>query len=124
MPVLALSLPKIDDPAAWNRALNPRQKDRARGELLAIGGAKPSRRAKYYRFISELSERGGAISLAKGIEVDRVAIILQTSAKDKRSSLAKISHRQIEVGRHLGFAIFVPDLFDCLKFYVGPLLNQ
>src|ERR1700716_816188 len=45
--------PKIDNPTARKRPLNPRQKNRSRGELLAIGNANPSRRAKYHRLILE-----------------------------------------------------------------------
>ena len=48
--------PKIDNPAAGKRPLNPRQKDRTRGELLAIGSANPLRRAKCHRLVSEVSE--------------------------------------------------------------------
>jgi hypothetical protein len=49
--------PKIDNSTARKRPLNPRQKNRSRGELLAIGSANPSRRAKYHRLILEVSER-------------------------------------------------------------------
>jgi hypothetical protein len=65
-----------------------------------------------------------AIGLAKAIEEDRMAIIIQMSAKDKRSSLAKIGYGQTEIGRHLGFVKFAPDLFDCLAPHVGALLDQ
>ena len=49
--------PKIDNPAAGKRPLNSRQENCARGELLAIGNANPSRRAKYHGLILEVSER-------------------------------------------------------------------
>jgi hypothetical protein len=49
--------PKIDNPTARKRPLDPRQKNRSRGELLAIGSANPPRRAKYHRLILEVSER-------------------------------------------------------------------
>ena len=52
-----------------------------------------------------------------------MAIIVQTSAKDKRSSFAKIGHRQIEASCHVGFAVFAPDLFDCYALCVGALLD-
>jgi len=68
--------PKVDNPGAGKRPLNPRQKNRARGELLAIGSANPSRRGKYYRLISEVSEPRGTIGLAERIEDDRMAIIV------------------------------------------------
>jgi hypothetical protein len=53
-----------------------------------------------------------------------MAIIIQTSAKDRRRSLAKIGYGQTEVGRYLSFIIFAPDLFDCLALHVGALLDQ
>ena len=53
-----------------------------------------------------------------------MAIIVQTSAKNKRGSFAKIGHGQIEVSRNLSFAIFAPDLFDCIALRVGALLDQ
>src|ERR1700681_3279875 len=51
-------------------------------------------------------------------------IIVQTSAKDKGGSFAKIGHRQFKVSRHFGFAIFAPDLFDCVALRGGSLLDQ
>ena len=53
-----------------------------------------------------------------------MAIIVKTSAKDKRSPFAKIGHRQIEVSRDFAFAIFAPDLFDCFALRVGALLDE
>jgi len=51
--------------------------------LLAIESADPGRRTKQHRFISEVSECRGAIDLAKSIEVNSIAIILQKGAKNK-----------------------------------------
>jgi hypothetical protein len=65
-----------------------------------------------------------AVGFAKGIEEDRMAIIIQMSAKDKRSALPKIGYRQTEVGHLLGFVIFSSDPFDCLALHVGALLDQ
>jgi hypothetical protein len=58
------------------------------------------------------------------IDDNRMGIIVQTSAKNKRSSFAKAGEGQIEVSRDLGFAIFAPDLFDCIALGVGALPDQ
>jgi hypothetical protein len=53
-----------------------------------------------------------------------MAIVVQKSAKDKRSSFAKIGQGQIQASRDFGYAIFAPDLFDSFAPRVGALLNQ
>src|SRR5207249_29860 len=86
---------EINGSAVRKRALNSRQKNRACGELLAIGSANPGRRAEQHRFIPEASECRRTIDPAKRIEVDSIVIVFQASAKDKCSSFAETDRRKV-----------------------------
>jgi hypothetical protein len=50
--------------------------------------------------------------------------VASSNSRLKGGSFTEIGHRQFEVSRHFGVAVFASDLFDCVALCVGSLLDQ